>query len=125
MTAAPHRTSFIEHRGVRLCFLDFHDVSDTPRALEAIAEARAIVARQPPRSVRTLVYVKGSRFDQEIVKAMKELAEHNKPFVIASAIVGMERLHRVVLTAVATFTRRKFATFTDLDAAKDWLAQQQ
>lgn len=121
----PGRTTFVEHRGKQICLLDFHGINDTDSALAAIAEARRLIGTQPEKSVRALVYVAGSSFNSEIVAALKDLAAHNKPYVIASAIVGMERLHRVVLTAVATVTRRRFATFTNLELAKDWLTDQQ
>ncbi len=119
------RTRFIEHKGKRILFLDFSNVLDPDDGLRYIEEARAIVARQPERSLRTLVYVAGARFDARISRALKEFAMHNKPFVIASAVVGLSGLHRVVLNAVTTFTRRHIPTFPTLDAAKDWLVEQE
>jgi hypothetical protein len=67
------------------------------------------------------VNVKDSRFDTRIARALQELPRHNKPFVLASAIVGLSGLQRVILSAVMRATGRTFATFDDVAAAKDWL----
>jgi hypothetical protein len=56
---------------------------------------------------------------------VQHLATHNTPFVLASAIVGLSGLQRVILSAVMRVTGRKFATFDDVEVAKDWLVAQQ
>jgi hypothetical protein len=118
------RTRFIAHRGRRILLMDFSNVLDPSDGLRYIEEAKGVVARQPMRSVRTLVQVEGSHFDAQITGALKELALHNKPYVIASAVVGLSGLHRVILNAVTTFSERYIVTFSNADAAKDWLIQQ-
>lgn len=104
--------------------MDFANVLDPEEGLRVIAEARAFVARQPKGSLRTLVDVEGSRFDTRVTHALKDLAMHNTPYTIASAIVGLSGLHRVVLTAVTTFSKREIKSFASVNAAKAWLVEQ-
>jgi hypothetical protein len=125
VTSAAERTRWIEHKGVRILVYDFSGLEDVDEGLRVIAASRGRAGEQAPHSVRTLVDVKGSRFDARITRALQDLARENKPYVLASAVVGVSGLQRVILAAVSRVTRRKFATFDAVDAAKDWLAAQQ
>lgn len=118
------RTRFIEHDGERILLLDYSDVHDSDVALEEIDKTKRIIAQQQPRSIRTLTYVQGSRYNPQIVDAMKDLVAHNKPYVFAAAVVGMSTLHRIIYRAVLSFSRRNIEVFQDLDSAKDWLSKQ-
>jgi len=118
------RTRFIEHEGCEILLYDFAHVEDVDEGLRIVQAARPKILGRPPKSVRTLVTVQDSKFDTRIAKAVQELARHNKPYVLASAIVGLSGLQRVILSAVMRVTGRKFATFADVDEAKGWLAAQ-
>lgn len=119
------RTRFIEHRGVKILLYDFGGFTDLEEALRSIHASRSRILGCAPRSVRTLVNVRDSRYDTRVARALQELARHNKPFVVASAVVGLSGLQRVILSAVMRATGRTFATFDDVEAAKDWLVAQQ
>ena len=118
------RTRMIEHRGQQILLLDYSDILDTTEALSYIAESKVIIAQHPLGSLRTLTYVRGSRYTAPVIDAMKDLVAHNAPYVKAAAVVGMNTLHRIIYRAVITFSRRNIQVFEDLDAAKDWLAEQ-
>jgi hypothetical protein len=118
------RTRFIDHQGHRILLFDYSEVRDVAEALREVEKSKAIVAQQPPNSLLTIVYVKGSRFNTEVVQALKDLAAHNKPYVKAGAVVGMSGLHRVVYQAVMLFSKRKLAVFEEIEAAKEWLIEQ-
>jgi hypothetical protein len=122
MTIDPgERTHFIRHKGTPVLLYDFAGVDDVDLGLRIVQAARPKILGHPPKSVRTLVTVQGSKFDTRIARAVQELARHNKPYVLASAIVGLSGLQRVILTAVMRATGRTFATFDDVEQAKDWL----
>lgn len=118
------RATFLEHRGTRICLLDFSGITDTDAGLAAIAEARATIRAEPAASVLTLTHVTGATFNRAIVAALKELAGGNKPYVRAGAVVGLTGLQRAVYIAVMQFTGRRLPTFPDLESAKDWLVRQ-
>lgn len=116
------RAGFIEHRGVRILLLDFSRVMDSDTALAAIAQAKRVIALQPHDSLLTLTNVEGSHFDSTVVTALRELVEHNRPYVRAGAVVGLSGLMRVVFSTLIRLTGRNIRAFDDLDAAKDYLA---
>ena len=104
--------------------LDYSDVLDTDEALAEIERTKAIIAQHPPESLRTLTYVAGSRYTAPVIEAMKDLVAHNRPYVKAAAVVGMNTLHRIIYRAVIAFSRRNIQVFDDLESAKDWLVEQ-
>jgi hypothetical protein len=119
------RVRFITHRGVRIVHLDFTNVLDYAEAAEIIAAAREFFAGLPPdRSQLTLTDVRGSRYNSAVISALRELAEHNKPFVHAAAVVADAAAHRAAIRMVALFTRRTLQGFEEPEAAKDWLVEQ-
>jgi hypothetical protein len=117
------RVSIVTHRGKQIVFQDLSQVTTVEDGLRAIEEARAFVERQP-RGVLVLTDVTGSTFDQRVVDAMKDLAAHHKPYVAASAIVGLSPIQRVLYATIVKITGRVIRPFTTLDEAKDWLVAQ-
>lgn len=119
------RTRFTDHRGKQILVADFSGVRDKAEALRLIEHARQTIGRQPPKSVRLLTDVTNAHYDPTIVQALKDFAAHNTPFLIASAVVGVTGLRRVVYTGVVAFSRRKIHIADTREAAMEWLVQQE
>ncbi len=111
------RTHFRMHDGVRICHLDFSHVPDEVEALKAIAEARRIIGAEPPRSVYTLTDVTGSRATPKIRTALQALTEHNKPYVVFGAVVGITSIQRAVLRGIILLTGRRLIAAESMAAA--------
>lgn len=119
------RVRFITHRGREILFMDYSDLQDPAEIIQHIERAKEMVAQQPENSVLGLVYVRDANTTSEVKDAMSQAAVHNKPYIIASAVVGMSAMQRLVYEAVRLFSKREnFHTFDDLAPAKDWLLQQ-
>jgi hypothetical protein len=113
------RARIIEH-GIVL--QDFSGIGSVPEALAAIAEARTFMAaRAPDRSTLLLTDVTGSTFTQEVVDALRGLAEHHRPYVKASAIVGLTAIMRVVYRMLVAITRRDIKLFESREEAVEYL----
>ena len=82
-----------------------------------------MVRSQPPKSVLTMTIAGGGKFDNDIVGRLKDLTKGNEPYVKKAAVVGMSGLYKVVLMAVAMFSKREFHMFDTAEEAKDFLAQ--
>lgn len=119
------RARFIEHQGRQLLQLDFSHVEDVGESLRVIREARDFIDRLPKvRSLLTLTFVEGSHFDNQVVESLKEFAAHNRPWVIAGAVVGLSPLQKVITRIINTFTGRRLAAFDSVEEAKNWLVRQ-
>src|SRR5258708_1986260 len=100
-------------------------ISNPGEALAALEEAGLFVAAQPRRrNLLTLVDVSGLTQDEKVVDAFKALAEHDKPWVLAGAVVGVSTFKRVLFKLVTMLSGRKLATFASQEDAKDWLVHQ-
>ena len=118
------RTNFTTHQGKRILVMDFSSLSDIDSGLAHIGEAKRIVAQQPKASLLVVVDTTDSKFDRNTIAALRDLAEHDKPFVIASALVGISGLKSTVMNTVARLVGRSFKTFDNRQAAMDWLIGQ-
>ena len=115
------RARFITHKDRELYLMDCSNA--TVEEMNQVIEAcERDVRSQPENSVFTLIIAGGSSFSSETVNSLKELARGNTPYVKASAIVGVTGLHKVVLNAVAMFSKRRFYLYDNLEEAMDFLA---
>jgi hypothetical protein len=118
------RVRFIEHKGKRILFHDFSGFTDPAEAVAIIAQSRPIVAAQPPRSLLTLTTVRGSRFNKDVINALRELGIHNGPFVRHAAITGLSGLQNVVFRTTSLLSGRTLKPFSSMEEAKEWLVSQ-
>lgn len=119
------RVRFITHRGHRILFMDYSELQDDQEIVRLIEQAKELVAQQPENSVLGLVYVRDANTSNVVKEAMKQGAVHNKPYIKATAVVGMSPMQRLVYEAVRLFSKREnFCAFDDLAPAKDWLLEQ-
>lgn len=100
------RSYWIEHRGRKIVYVDFSN-TDLAGVVQAIAEAKPLIAGEPPHSVLCLVETPGTRFSKDVADVVREFTEHNKPFIRMTALVGIEGLQKIALNSVFVFTRRK------------------
>ena len=115
------RARFIDHCGKRIFLLDCTAAS-VDEIHDLIEECARQVRVQPPQSVLTLTVAGGGKFAPETIQKLKELTRGNKPYVKASAVVGITGLYKVVISAVSLFSERRFHLFDTVEEAKDFLA---
>ncbi len=118
------KVKWIKHLNKDILFVDLSNVQETEMAIEAAEEAEKIIAGQPPNSVLTLFDYTGMRYDMHGVEAQKNYSVAVKPYVRASAVVGIDGLKNVIVRSVIRLTGRNIKLFADLKSAKDWLATQ-
>ena len=113
------------HGGGQVLLLDFSGFTSASSALPTISAAREMVTRQALASTFCLVDVTGSKFNSEVVDALKALASDNRPYVVASALIGVTGLMRVILDGVLAFTgRSNLKAFPTREDALAWLSAQ-
>ena len=120
---------FIEHQGTQILFQDLSNLVSEAEKLRAISTARSFVAALADRADKHLQLLvltdfDGSAFTPVVLEAIKGLARHHKPYVRASAVLGLDPLRRVVLRTVSLLTGRSISAFDTREAALDWLIRQ-
>jgi hypothetical protein len=117
------RVQFITHKGKKILYFDLSSCK-IAEISAVVAEAKRAVGSQPPGSVLALTNVTETELSKDSSAVIKDFTAHNKPFVKASAVVGVEGLRKVIYNAAMAFSGRQISAFTTLDQAKDWLAAQ-
>ena len=114
-------SKFIDHQGKKILLVDF---SNCP-ADEVEKIARAVpdyVIVNPLGSVLELTDFTAAPFDRDAIRAVKETAVFDKPFVRKSALIGTEDLPASFYDELKSYSRRELLIFTTSEEALDWLA---
>lgn len=115
------RIQFLTFKGKQILLVDFSrlsadEVEKTARAVPEVVTTRA------RGSVLLLADFTDAAFDQETLRAMKEAAVFNKPYIKKSAWVGAESFPEESRQSLKTFSGREFPIFKGRAEALEWLA---
>ena len=114
------RIRFINHEGKKILLVDF---SNCPaNEVEEIARAVPDYVTVNPLGSVLLTDFTGAAFDRDALRAMKETAVFDKPYVKKSALIGTEDLPASFYDELKTFSRRDLLIFNTREDALDWLA---
>lgn len=116
------RIRSITEQGKQILFVDMSNC----RASEVAHIAQALpdhVMRLPRKSVLLLVDFMGASFDPEAIRAVKESAVFDKPYIKKAAWIGSGIKLERIATQIRDFSRRQFPVFGTLREAVAWLVQ--
>jgi hypothetical protein len=115
------RIQFISHKGKQILLVDLSNCSaaEVEKTVHTVPE---VVTTQPRGSVLVLADFTKAAFDQEALRAMKEAAVFNKPYIKKTAWVGAEGFPEVFRENLKSFSQREFPTFISRQEALEWLA---
>jgi hypothetical protein len=114
------RMQFISHQGKQVVLADLSNCS----GVEVEQSVRAIpdyVTARPLGSVLLLVDFTGASFDQDALRAMKECAVFDKPYIKKATWVGGGNLPHAFEKDLKAYSRREFPTFKTREEALNWL----
>ena len=115
------RIRYIDHQDKKVLLVDFSNCS--ANEVEEIARAAPdYITVRPRGSVLVLTDFSGAAFDRDALRAMKEAAVFDKPFVRKSALLGTEDLPASFYDELISFSRRELLIFKTREEALDWLA---
>jgi hypothetical protein len=111
---------FIDHHGKKVLLVDFSNCPSNE--VEEIARAVPDYVTENPRgSVLVLTDFTGAIFDRDAVRAVKETAVFDKPFVKKSALTGTEDLSASFYDELKNYSRRDMTILKTRDTALAWL----
>jgi hypothetical protein len=115
------RVNVISHKGVGIIHIDWSGATG-PEILASMDEAKRIIAAHPRGTVRTLTTVQDAHMDRAVTDALKDYVAHNKPYVAAGAVVGLNDLKMIAFNFVNRVTGRSLRAMDSIETAKAWLA---
>ena len=120
--AGSDRLRFISYQGQEILYTDFSNFSmDEMRVL--IRESIPLVRSQPSKSLLMLTNVENMAFNPASAADMRAFAEGNAPFICAAAVIGLDRLKKVVYETIRKASGQDMMAFPDATTAKDWLVE--
>jgi hypothetical protein len=106
-----------------LLLIDLSHSSDHAETLAAVAYARRLATIHAPARIFTMTDVTAMRYSAQVVQAIREMAEHNTPYVEWGAVIGLSALLRTIYElAHRASGRTNLRTFDTRDAGLAWLA---
>lgn len=115
------RAKFVKYRDKMILNFDFSGLNHDD-AKQVCDYVKGLICRMPKGSVLTLVNVTDVKYDSAFKELSNELAEHNKPYVLAGAVIGVEGWKKLIFWATTKLTgRNNLKAFDDIEEAKEWL----
>jgi len=118
------KTQIVEYQGRKIFFIDFSNLKSFDEVKAVTVEAKKYIHSQPAMSLLTLANVEGTHFNNEIKEMFAEYVKSNKPYVKASAVIGVSGLKQILYNAIMKLSGRDIRSFSTIVQAKDWLVQQ-
>jgi hypothetical protein len=112
----------LTEQGKQILFVDLSNcrASEVAHIAEAVPDQ---VMRLPRNSVLLLVDFAGASFDAEAIRAVKEAAVFDKPYIKKAAWIGGGATLDYVFTEIRDFSRREFPIFDSFQEAVGWLVR--
>ena len=115
------RVRFEQHGGKKLIVVDGTDVPAEEYA-DVLRAGAALVIKEPLGSVRLATVVTRARFGAGAADRIKAYSISIRPHVMASAVVGLSMLQRVLFVTLRPFMHGTVRDFATLAEAREWLA---
>ncbi|MCC5919940.1 MAG: STAS/SEC14 domain-containing protein [Cyclobacteriaceae bacterium] len=115
------KLSTLRHQGTDLYYTDLSD-SHPEEVIELCKKSQQKMKAYEFGSVLSLINVSNIRFDKDVIQVIKETTKANKPYIKASAVVGLSGFTKVLIKVVMSFSGRDLRVFDDLESAKNWLS---
>ena len=115
----------ITYRNVRILSVDVSDTTATDYAglIQLMETAKELIASKPPNSVLCLNNVGKVNFNNQVLEALQQYMEHNRPYIKKAAVIGLDGLKKIVFKGIIKLTHRdNIRDFEKEQEALDWLA---
>lgn len=114
------RVNSLSEQGKTIVFTDLSGLApeESPPVMD---EAVSVISGYDPKSVFSLVDMSNIRFNKVVIAKVTDIAKQNEPFVIATAIVGLNSVTKLIAKSVIKLTGRNTELFNSVDEAKEWI----
>jgi hypothetical protein len=116
----------LNYKGKSILCLDVAGLKlkDKPEFQKHVEDAKEQIRKYSPKSLLIITNVTDTGFDTQVAAIMGEYADHNTPYIKASALVGIAGVQKVVLAAIKAMIGRDFYLADTMEEAQEWLIHQ-
>ncbi len=117
------RARFVDHGAKKLLLFDFSEL-EKEDAQQVMKYGTQMISHMPKGSVLTLSNVTGLKYDDELKEDFKNFTNHNRPYVVAGAVVGVTGWKKLIyLAALKLSGRSNLQLCSDEAEAREWLGR--
>jgi len=113
----------IKFKGLEIVYTDVSN-STVEESLEMIKLNHAIIRQKPSNSVLSLINVQDAQFNTKLVNRIRENVRRNDPYVLSTAVFGLNSFRRIVLDTIVALTGRKITVLENFEEGRLWLHDQ-
>lgn len=113
----------MEYEGHSILILDFSRLT-IDGILNMIEEAKVVIHQAEPNSLRIISDFTDTHYDKQTADRLAEFTASNKPYVKASAVLGITGMKKVLYNVVIKTTGRKLHLANSREEALKWLVSQ-
>jgi len=119
------KSRWVNHKGVRIFIADFSGYGSNSTALRAECNYVIHMLRDEPlHSVISVSNVEDTFANEDVIRALVELASQTNTFIKKRAVIGVSGFRRHFLDVFSKVVGDlKFSVFDTLEQALDWLAE--
>jgi hypothetical protein len=118
------RVQTINHLGKRIFLLDFSKLKTEDEIKSVIEESKSIIRQQALGTSICLANIDDMHFNNQIKDLFLDFVKGNKPYMKASAIVGVTGLKQILFNGIMKISGRDVKSFDNETKAKEWLVSQ-
>ncbi len=97
----------ISYKGKSVIRIEFPDDTDFNKLNQIITEAKSYIGKQPQNSVYAITIIGNMRYNPEMTRCFEEYVKFNKPYIKASAVLGVFGLKKVLYNAYTLLSHRQ------------------
>lgn len=114
------RVSTLNENGKTIVCTDLSNLGpeESPAVMDEVVK---VIAKNEEKSVYSLVDMSNIRFNKVVIAKVTDIARQNEPYVIATAIVGLNSVTKLIAKSVIKLTGRNTELFNSMEEAKEWL----
>jgi hypothetical protein len=118
------RSQWIEHKGKQIFYQDFsRNFFNSAAVKEELAEVQIVVKEQPLGSTLILSDFRDTNVGSDLLSVMNSASAATKAYVRKTAVLGVTGMKRKLADLLTAITGQPLKYFDDIEAAKDWLAE--
>lgn len=118
------RSTWIEHKGKRIFYQDFSKNFYNSAAVKTeLSEVQKIVTAQPKDSLLVLSDFRDTTVGSDLLSSMNAASAATKAYVHKTAVLGVTGMKRTLADLLTALTGQALKYFDDIEAAKNWLAE--
>lgn len=114
---------FIDFKDKKILYLDFSGCS-FEELTAMVGKSVGLIDKQPEHSLLVLINIKNAPAERGTGSLVQSYADHNKRFIKAAAIIGLDENTRPIFEKAKTYSEQAITVFETATEAKEWLIQQ-